>query len=103
MLAALASDIQRYKDNLRDELDGAALYAALAAAEPDPVRKDLFLQLSKAEAEHARALALAGIGVATSLFSGRSPGYSAVRQVLIGAAAAGITYAIGALIGISLS
>jgi len=47
--------------------------------------------------------ALAAIGVATSLFSGRTPLYSAVRQVLIGAAAAAITYGTGALIGVSLS
>jgi VIT1/CCC1 family predicted Fe2+/Mn2+ transporter len=46
-------DIRRFQENLRDELDGAALYAALAAAEKDPVRKDLFLQLSQAEAHHA--------------------------------------------------
>src|ERR1700757_4499447 len=46
-------DIQRYRDNLRDELDGAALYTAIAAAEPDPLRKDLFLQLAQAEAKHA--------------------------------------------------
>jgi VIT1/CCC1 family predicted Fe2+/Mn2+ transporter len=47
-------DTQRYRDNLRDELDGAALYAGLAQAETDPVRKDLFLQLSQAEAAHAQ-------------------------------------------------
>jgi VIT1/CCC1 family predicted Fe2+/Mn2+ transporter len=49
-----ADDIRRYESNLRDELDGAALYAALAAAEPDPVRKDLFLQLADAESRHAQ-------------------------------------------------
>ena len=58
-------DIQRYRDNLRDELDGAALYTAIAAAEPDPLRKDLFLQLAQAEARHAELwrgkLAAAGI------------------------------------------
>lgn len=48
------SDARRYRNNLQDELDGAALYASLAAAESDPVRKDLFLQLSQAEAEHAQ-------------------------------------------------
>jgi hypothetical protein len=32
----MTGDIQRYRDNLRDELSGAALYAALAAAEADP-------------------------------------------------------------------
>ncbi len=58
-------DIQRYRDNLRDELDGATLYTAIAAAEPDPVRRDLFLQLAQAEARHAELwrgkLAAAGI------------------------------------------
>ncbi|WP_018230626.1 VIT1/CCC1 transporter family protein [Methyloversatilis universalis] len=49
------------------------------------------------------AAALAGIGVATSLFSGRGPVYSALRQVLIGVAAAGVTYGTGALIGVSLA
>jgi VIT1/CCC1 family predicted Fe2+/Mn2+ transporter len=50
----MSSDIKRYRDNLRDELNGAALYAALAAAESDPIRKDLFLQLAQAESSHAQ-------------------------------------------------
>jgi vacuolar iron transporter family protein len=50
----MLADIERYRRNLRDERDGSALYATLAAAERDPVRKDLFLQLSQAEAEHAK-------------------------------------------------
>jgi vacuolar iron transporter family protein len=58
-------DIKRYQANLRDELDGASLYTQIAAAETDPLRKDLFLQLAQAEAKHAglwRAkLAAAGI------------------------------------------
>ncbi len=49
----MSKDQQRYHDNLRDEMDGAALYAGLAAAEPDPVRRDLFTQLSAAERQHA--------------------------------------------------
>lgn len=61
----MTDNIQRYRDNLRDELNGAALYAALAAAEVDPLRKDLFLQLSQAEERHARLwrekLAAAGV------------------------------------------
>jgi len=61
----MTGNIQRYRDNLRDELNGAALYAALAAAEADPLRKDLFLQLSQAEEHHARLwrekLAAAGV------------------------------------------
>jgi VIT1/CCC1 family predicted Fe2+/Mn2+ transporter len=58
-------DIERYRANLRDELNGAALYTALAAAEGDPLRKDLFLQLAQAESNHAQLwrdkLAAAGI------------------------------------------
>jgi VIT1/CCC1 family predicted Fe2+/Mn2+ transporter len=48
-------------------------------------------------------VALGLIGLATSLFSGRGPLYSATRQVIIGIAAAAVTYAVGALIGVSLS
>src|SRR5206468_1099398 len=49
-------------------LDGAALYTAIAEAEPDPLRKDLFLQLAQAEARHAELwrakLAEAGVKAA---------------------------------------
>jgi VIT1/CCC1 family predicted Fe2+/Mn2+ transporter len=48
------ADIKRYRNNLRDELNGSALYTALADADSDPVRKDLFLQLAQAEAIHAQ-------------------------------------------------
>ena len=50
----MSADVERYRENLRDELNGAALYTALADAERDPVRKDLFLQLAQAEAKHAQ-------------------------------------------------
>ena len=46
-------DIQRFRANLIDELNGAALYNALAAAESDPNRRDIFLQLAEAETRHA--------------------------------------------------
>jgi vacuolar iron transporter family protein len=46
-------DIQRFRANLTDELNGAALYNALAAAERDPNRRDIFLQLAAAETRHA--------------------------------------------------
>ena len=59
------TDIERYRTNLRDELNGAALYTAIAEAERDPVRKDLFLQLAQAESAHAQfwreKLAAAGL------------------------------------------
>lgn len=53
-MTASADRYQRYQSNLRDELDGAALYAALAEAETDPVRRDLFRQLAEAETAHAQ-------------------------------------------------
>ena len=49
----MTSDIARYRANLRDELNGAALYRSLADAEPDPTRKELFLELAQAESRHA--------------------------------------------------
>ena len=46
---------------------------------------------------------LFGIGSATSLFTGRSVWFSGFRQVLFGLAAAGVTYAVGHLIGVSIA
>ncbi len=48
-------------------------------------------------------LALAGIGLGTSLFTGRGAIFSAMRQLLIGFAAAGVTYGVGALVGVDLA
>jgi vacuolar iron transporter family protein len=48
-------------------------------------------------------LALAVIGIATSIFTGRGAAFSAVRQLVIGYVAAGITFGIGELVGVSLS
>ena len=48
----------------------------------------------------ASAIALALIGVATSLFTGRTALFSATRQIAIGAASAAVTYGIGSLAGV---
>jgi len=48
-------------------------------------------------------LALMAIGAGTSLFTGRSFGYSAARQLFGGLAAAAITYGIGRLIGVAVT
>ena len=50
----------------------------------------------------AGGVALAAIGAGTSLFTGRGLAFSAVRQLLVGYAAAGVTYAIGLLAGVSI-
>ena len=45
---------------------------------------------------------LFGIGVGTSLFTGRSAVFSGSRQLMIGLAAAAVTFGIGKLVGVSL-
>jgi VIT1/CCC1 family predicted Fe2+/Mn2+ transporter len=50
----------------------------------------------------ASGVALAAIGAGTSLFTGRGVMFSALRQLLVGYAAAAITYAIGTLAGVTL-
>lgn len=46
---------------------------------------------------------LAAIGTGTSLFTGRTAAFSAMRQILLGLAAAAITYGVGAVAGVSLA
>jgi VIT1/CCC1 family predicted Fe2+/Mn2+ transporter len=43
------------------------------------------------------------MGALTSLFNGRSPAFSAARQVIFGSLAAAVTYGIGRMLGVSLS
>jgi vacuolar iron transporter family protein len=50
----------------------------------------------------ASGVALAAIGAGTSLFTGRGVGFSALRQLVVGYAAAAITYAVGMLAGVTL-
>ncbi|WP_283150177.1 VIT1/CCC1 transporter family protein [Silvimonas soli] len=47
-------NIQRFLTNWRDEMNSAALYDALAAAEVEPTRKEIFQQLAESERSHAR-------------------------------------------------
>jgi VIT1/CCC1 family predicted Fe2+/Mn2+ transporter len=51
----------------------------------------------------ASGIALVLIGAGTSLFTGRGALFSAMRQLVIGFAAAGITYGIGHFVGVSLA
>jgi vacuolar iron transporter family protein len=45
-------DIGRFRENYKDEVDGAALYRLLADAEKDPYLKDLFGRLAVSEDRH---------------------------------------------------
>ncbi|MDB5495286.1 MAG: hypothetical protein JWP86_2623, partial [Phenylobacterium sp.] len=49
-----SDNIQRYRANLQGEIDGAALYAALAEAEPDPNLAAVYRKLSSVESAHAQ-------------------------------------------------
>jgi VIT1/CCC1 family predicted Fe2+/Mn2+ transporter len=51
----------------------------------------------------ASVAALALIGAGTTLFTGRSLWFSATRQLLVGLAAAGVTYGVGRLIGAAVT
>ncbi len=94
-----------------DELGGSAGQAAgwsfllFSAGAIVPVAPFIFLTGPAAFVASlaASAVALMAIGVGTSLFTGRSMAFSALRQLAIGAAAAGITYGVGKIVGVSIS
>jgi VIT1/CCC1 family predicted Fe2+/Mn2+ transporter len=48
-------------------------------------------------------IAMAGIGAGTTLFTGRGVAFSALRQLAIGLLAAGVTFGMGRLVGMSLA
>jgi VIT1/CCC1 family predicted Fe2+/Mn2+ transporter len=50
---ATKEDLKRYSDNYLREQDGIALYQALAKAESDPQRSQIFERLAQAEERHA--------------------------------------------------
>ena len=51
-MAATSDDVRRYRANLQGEVDGAALYDALAEAEPDPKLSGVYRRLASIEAAH---------------------------------------------------
>jgi VIT1/CCC1 family predicted Fe2+/Mn2+ transporter len=51
----------------------------------------------------ASGLALFLIGAGTTLFTGLEVCFSGLRQLLIGFAAAGVTYGVGKLIGVAVT
>src|SRR5260370_14421349 len=63
----MQADVERYRENLRDELNGSELYAALAAVERDPLRKDLFLQLAQTRSRSSVCSSSATICSATRI------------------------------------
>lgn len=51
--ATIANNAERYRNNYLAEMDGTALYRALAAVEKDEKRAAIFEQLARAEERHA--------------------------------------------------
>lgn len=49
---ASREDIKRFRENLKDEVDGAALYRLLADAEKDPHLKEVYSRLAASEDRH---------------------------------------------------
>jgi vacuolar iron transporter family protein len=86
---------------------GAALssYILFAVGAIVPVFPFLFLSGWPAIAASvlASTAGLFGLGAATTLFTGRSVLWAGSRQVVVGAAAAILTYALGAILGTSVS
>jgi VIT1/CCC1 family predicted Fe2+/Mn2+ transporter len=69
-----------------------------------PILPFVFL---KGQAAFVGSIVLSGVGLialgaGTSLFTGKGAIFSAIRQLLIGLAAAAVTYGAGALVGASL-
>jgi VIT1/CCC1 family predicted Fe2+/Mn2+ transporter len=76
---ASPGDLKRYRANLQGEVDGQALYAALADTEADPHLSQVYRRLAQVEAAHgefwASRLEKAGAG-------GRAPGPSPRARLL---------------------
>jgi len=93
-----------------NELGGSALQAAVSSfalfafGAIIPTLPFMFLTGHAAEvaALTASGAGLFFIGAAITVLTGRSAWYSGMRQVVIGLGAAGLTFAIGRLIGVSL-
>jgi VIT1/CCC1 family predicted Fe2+/Mn2+ transporter len=81
----------------------ASSFLAFAAGAVVPLAPFLLLRFDRAlvAAVAVTAAALFAIGAVLSLFTGRSAWYAGLRMLALGAAAAGLTHAIGRLFGVS--
>ncbi|HEX2300774.1 MAG TPA: hypothetical protein VHH34_20090, partial [Pseudonocardiaceae bacterium] len=50
---ATSAEVRRWRRNFRDEVDGAALYRAMAEGEPSPELADVYRRLGAVEQRHA--------------------------------------------------
>jgi vacuolar iron transporter family protein len=68
------SDLERYRDNLQDEIDGAAMYRALAQMESEPSLVELYGRLAATEERHG------GLWRDRLIEAGEDPGEGAVSR-----------------------
>jgi len=82
-----------------------ASFALFALGAVVPILPFLFVRgtLAVASSAVASALALFGLGAAITVFTGASTWRSGGRQLVLGLAAAGLTFGIGKLIGIAIA
>lgn len=80
-------------------------FASFAVGAVIPLIPWFFLSGNTAIAASAGVVAVAAVlvGLLLSAATGRSPMYSALRQLLVSVLAAGVTYAVGRAIGVSVS
>jgi vacuolar iron transporter family protein len=75
-MAEPAAALKEYREHLQDEADSAFLYRALAAAEGDQAKRDVYLRLAEVEDRHTglwqKFLADAGVPVRAIRPSGRA-------------------------------
>ena len=86
---------------------GAAIYSFIAFSIGAIIPLVPFLvtsgQVAFVAALVAAFISLFAVGAAVSIVTGKSMMFSGVRQVLIGAAAAAVTYAVGTLLGANVA
>ena len=51
---ASMTEVERYRANLQGEIDGAAMYRAMAELEKQPQRAEIYRRLASVEESHAQ-------------------------------------------------
>jgi hypothetical protein len=93
-------------DSWYHEKESAWLYQKVAAAEPDPRKRNLFLQLAAAaEAQAAKWVAAETAtppNPAPAALNGRDALKGALRMVLIGTGAGVVSFIVGRALGVAI-
>jgi hypothetical protein len=103
----MTADIKRYRENLRDELNGSELYAAFAAITRQKFETRPSLAPSTAARWHGKPNCppdrIGGHWSRADPLAEEHELALIARQLIFGCLAAGVTYGIGSALGTSLS